>query len=262
MDESGVPEGERPRRRGIYLLPNLLTTAALSAGFFAILASMDDRFVWAAAALYVAMVLDGFDGRVARALGSASDFGKEYDSLSDMVSFGVAPALVSYQWAFYGEGAFTGVTSSIGAVVALIYTAAAAMRLARFNSRAHIQDKRFFQGLPSPAAAALIASMILLGSYLELGDWGRGILAFLVTLAAGTLMVSNFAYYSGKDLDLEGPVRFQVFALMSVLLIALFISPVMPFLLFSAFALSGPLQWLLRSRKRQSKEDDPEGGSG
>src|SRR5246500_695547 len=145
----------RIRRRGIYLLPNLFTLAALFAGFYAIVQAMNQRFDQSAIAIFVAMVLDGLDGRVARLTRTQSAFGAEYDSLSDMVSFGVAPALVVYEWSLKGMG-------KLGWVAAFVYCVGAALRLARFNTQLEVADKRYFQGLPSPSAAALVAGFILL----------------------------------------------------------------------------------------------------
>ena len=183
------------RRRGIYLLPNLFTTAALFAGFYAIVQAMNGRFEAAAVAIFIAMVMDGLDGRVARLTRTQSAFGAEYDSLSDMVSFGVAPALVIYVWALKDMG-------KLGWIAAFVYCAGAALRLARFNTQLEVADKRFFQGLPSPAAAALIAGLVWVMN--DYGIKGPDIrwLAWGVTLFAGLTMVSNLHFYSGKDINL------------------------------------------------------------
>src|SRR5574340_1651268 len=191
----------RIRRRGIYLLPNLFTTAALFAGFYAIVQAMNGRFDHAAIAIFIAMVLDGLDGRVARLTRTQSAFGAEYDSLSDMVSFGVAPALVMYVWALKGMG-------KLGWLAAFVYCAGAALRLARFNTQLEVADKRFFQGLPSPAAAALIAGLIwVMHDYQVRGSEIRWI-AWGVTVFAGLTMVSSLRYYSGKDINLRKSVPF------------------------------------------------------
>ncbi|OQA34075.1 MAG: CDP-alcohol phosphatidyltransferase [Betaproteobacteria bacterium ADurb.Bin341] len=184
------------KRRGIYLVPNLFTTAALFCGFFAIVQSMQGNFKGAAIAVFIAMVLDGLDGRVARMTHTQSAFGAEYDSLSDMVSFGVAPALIVYEWALKDLG-------RLGWIAAFIYCAGAALRLARFNTNLEVIDKRFFQGLPSPAAAALVAGFV----------WDMGIAGFSgkdmqwiawgLTVLAGLTMVSNIRYYSFKDINLR-----------------------------------------------------------
>lgn len=186
----------RLRRRGIYLLPNLFTTAALFAGFYAIVQAMNGNFESSAVAVFIAMVLDGLDGRVARLTGTQSEFGAEYDSMSDMVSFGVAPALIVYEWALKEMDQW-------GWIIAFIYCACAALRLARFNTNIEVIDKRFFQGLPSPAAAALIAGLVwvMLNFQVQGGDikW----LAGIVTLFAAFTMVSNIPYYSGKEINLR-----------------------------------------------------------
>jgi CDP-diacylglycerol--serine O-phosphatidyltransferase len=221
------------RRRGIYILPNLFTTAALFAGFFAIVQAMNGRFEMAAVAIFLAMVLDGLDGRVARLTRTQSAFGAEYDSLSDMVSFGAAPALVAYEWALKGLG-------KLGWIAAFIYCAGAALRLARFNTNIGIVDKRYFQGLPSPAAAALVAGLVwVLLDNGWTGDEARWY-ACALTVFAGITMVSNVRYYSGKDINLRRSVPF-IMVVAFVVAIALVSSypPGVLFALFLAYALSG-----------------------
>ena len=186
-------------RRGIYLLPNLFTTGALFAGFYAIVAAMGGRFEAAAIAVFVAMLLDGLDGRVARITNTSSEFGAEYDSLSDMVSFGLAPSLVMYEWALVHMNGMGWVWAKLGWLAAFFYAAAAALRLARFNIRSAIADKRYFQGLPSPSAAALLMGMIWVWHDLEFSGDQLKVPAFLLTVTAGALMVSKFSYYSFKD---------------------------------------------------------------
>lgn len=216
------------RRRGIYLLPNLLTTASLFAGFYAIVQAMNGRFEFAAVAIFVAMVMDGLDGRVARLTRTQSAFGAEYDSLSDMVSFGVAPALVMYVWALKGMG-------KLGWLAAFVYCAGAALRLARFNTQLEVADKRFFQGLPSPAAAALIAGLIwVMHDYQVKGSEIRWI-AWGVTVFAGLTMVSSLRYYSGKDINLRKSVPFVAMLLVVMAFILISIDP--PQVLFGVFAL-------------------------
>lgn len=194
-------DAEKKRRRGIYLLPNLFTTAGLFAGFYAIISAMNGRFEAAAIAIFIAMIMDGIDGRLARMTNTQSDFGKEYDSLADAVSFGVAPSLVIYLWALAPLG-------KIGFAAAFVFAACAALRLARFNTQIGIIDKRYFQGLASPAAAALIAGFVWWG---DDASWVREDLtwvAAILTVAAGVLMVSNVRYYSFKDLDLRVKCHF------------------------------------------------------
>ena len=191
------------KRRGIYLLPNLFTTAALFAGFFAIVQAMQGDFERAAMAIFIAMVLDGLDGRVARLTHTQSAFGAEYDSLSDMVSFGAAPALVVYEWALRDLG-------RLGWIAAFIYCAGAALRLARFNTTLEVMDKRYFQGLPSPAAAALVAGLVW--AMIETGVSGSNVrwLACGLTIFAGVTMISNVRYHSFKDINLRKSVPFFV----------------------------------------------------
>ncbi|MCU0835146.1 MAG: CDP-diacylglycerol--serine O-phosphatidyltransferase [Chromatiaceae bacterium] len=249
MDEPEVPaaEGTPKRRRGIFLLPNLFTTAALFAGFYAVLASMNGRFEAAAIAIFAAMVLDGLDGRVARLTHTQSDFGAEYDSLSDMVAFGVAPALVAYQWALEGLG-------RAGWLAAFVYTAAAALRLARFNTQIGIADKRFFQGLPSPSAAAIIAGGVWVGTDYGIDGASVDWLVAGVTATVGLLMVSNFRYHSFKDVDVRGRVSF-IAAVVVMLAFALvhLDPPVILFAGFASYAVSGPVLTLLRRRERRAR---------
>ena len=235
------------RRRGIYLLPNLFTTAALFAGFYAVVAAMNARYEPAAIAIFVAMVLDGMDGRIARMTDTATDFGVQYDSLSDMASFGLAPGLVVYQWSLHALG-------KLGWLAAFVYAAAAALRLARFNTQAGSADKRFFQGLPSPAAAALIAGLVWVGDAAGLEDGADlAILAFPITVMAGLLMVSNIRYHSFKNLDLQGKVPFM--AVLIVVLVFVFIAsepPLVLFLLALGYAVSGPTMTLIAIRRRRA----------
>ncbi|MFV8823829.1 CDP-diacylglycerol--serine O-phosphatidyltransferase [Thauera sp. WH-2] len=240
------------RRRGIYILPNLFTTAALFAGFYAIVQAMNDRFEYAAVAIFVAMALDGLDGRIARMTHTQSEFGAEYDSLSDMVSFGAAPALVMYEWALQDLG-------KLGWMAAFIYCAGAALRLARFNTNIDVVDKRYFQGLPSPAAAALVAGMVWVGIDNGFsGDELRGYAAAL-TIFAGVSMVSNVLFWSGKDINLRKSVPFIVLIAL-VLAFALISSypPGILFALFLVYAASGYVIAVLRwHRRRQSRQEPP-----
>lgn len=234
------------RRRGIYLLPNLFTTAALFAGFYSIVAAMNQQFAPAAIAIFVAMALDGMDGRIARLTNTQSDFGVQYDSLSDMVSFGLAPALVMYQWALSAMG-------KPGWLAAFIYAASAALRLARFNIQASSLDKNFFQGLPSPAAAALMAGVVWLGAAHGLPDGAAGLVfCFPVTILAGLLMVSNIRYHSFKQFDLEGRIPFAAVLLVAGVFALIAIEP--PLVLFgmaAVYAVSGPVMTLLMIRRRR-----------
>jgi CDP-diacylglycerol--serine O-phosphatidyltransferase len=234
------------RRRSIYLLPNLFTTGALFAGFYAIVQAMNGKFEYAAVAVFIAMVLDGLDGRVARMTRTQSEFGAEYDSLSDMVSFGVAPSLLMYEWAFRDLG-------KIGWFAAFIYCAGTALRLARFNTNHEVIDKRFFQGLPSPAAAALVAGFIwVMHDYGFAGVDVRWI-AVALTLFAGLSMVSNVRFYSFKDFNMRKSVPF-----ISIFLLALFFilissyPPGVLFMLFLGYSLSGYVSWIFGLRKKPS----------
>jgi CDP-diacylglycerol---serine O-phosphatidyltransferase len=221
------------RRRGIYVLPNLFTTAALFCGFFAIVQAMQMRFELSSVAIFVAMVLDSLDGRVARLTNTQSAFGAEYDSLSDMVSFGVAPALVMYEWALKDMG-------RIGWVAAFVYCAGAALRLARFNTTLEVADKRYFQGLPSPAAAALVAGLVWVT--IDLGVAGHEVRwwAAAVAIFAGVTMVSNFRYYSFKDINLRRSVPFFVVAAFVLAFALIALKPELTlFGIFVCYALSG-----------------------
>lgn len=233
------------RRRGIYLLPNLFTTAALFAGFYAIVQAMNARYEHAAVAVFIAMVLDGLDGRIARMTRTQSEFGAEYDSLSDMVCFGAAPALIMYEWALQGLG-------RIGWIIAFIYCVGAALRLARFNTNIEVVDKRYFQGLPSPAAAALVVGFIWVSDDFQIAReetvrW----LAAMLTLYAGITMVANVPFYSFKDFNLRRSVPF--WAILLVVLALVMISakpPLVLFGLFVAYGFSGYAMWIWRRRRR------------
>lgn len=245
IEEGHDAEGRKVRHRGIYLLPNLFTTANLFAGFYSIINAMNGNFYVAAAAVFVAMVLDGLDGRVARLTNTQSAFGAEYDSLSDMVAFGMAPALLAFEWALGSLG-------KVGWMVAFIYVAGAALRLARFNTQIGKVDKRWFIGLASPAAAGVVAGTVW--AFSDFGIKGSN-MAFVVAMlvaAAGMLMVSNVKYYSFKDLDLKGRVPF-VAILVVVLVFAVVFSdpPRVLLLIFLVYAASGPVQLLLQLRRRK-----------
>jgi CDP-diacylglycerol--serine O-phosphatidyltransferase len=223
------------KRRGIYLLPNLLTTAGLFSGFFAIVSSMNGRFEAAAVAIFVAMIFDGLDGRVARLTNTQSEFGAEYDSMADMVSFGVAPALVAYNWGLAGLG-------KIGWLAAFIYVAGAALRLARFNTQIGIADNRYFQGLASPAAAALVAGLIWVGVEYDINGQDYGVIVAIVTGVAGLLMVSNFKYNSFKELNLQGKVPFVALLLIMLIFVVVATEPALVlFIVFALYALAGPI---------------------
>lgn len=235
------------RRRGIYLLPNLFTTAALFAGYYAIVAAMQGRFEAAAIAIFIAMILDGLDGRVARMTNTQSDFGAQYDSLADLASFGIAPSLVMYQWALSGMG-------KLGWLAAFIYTASAALRLARFNTQVGTADKNYFQGLASPAAAAIIAALVWVGNdYFEPGKVLNSI-ALVITVCAGLLMMSNFRYNSFKGIDLRGKVPFlSMLVIVLVIVLVTYDPPIVLFTVFFGYALSGPIMTLVQLRERRAQ---------
>jgi CDP-diacylglycerol--serine O-phosphatidyltransferase len=249
------PQEREKRRRGIYLLPNAFTTAALFAGFFAIVQAMNGRFELAAIAIFVALVLDGMDGRVARLTNTQSAFGEQYDSLSDMTSFGVAPALVAYEFAMNDLGRW-------GWLAAFVYVAGAALRLARFNTTIATVDKRFFQGLPSPAAAALVAGFVWLvqDARLMIDPTVLAWLMFGLTLYGGVAMVTNAPFYSGKNFALGRSVPF--WALLALVATFVFVSsdpPLVLFALFMIYGLSGWIVWAWRiKRAKQMKFHSPE----
>ncbi|MBA3024430.1 MAG: CDP-diacylglycerol--serine O-phosphatidyltransferase [Gammaproteobacteria bacterium] len=234
------------RRRSIYLLPNLFTTAALFAGFYAIVQSMNGRYEIAAVSIFIAMVLDGLDGRVARLTHTQSEFGAEYDSLSDMVSFGVAPSILMYEWAFRDLGKW-------GWFAAFIYCTGAALRLARFNTNIDVVDKRYFQGLPSPAAAALVAGFVWVMLDNKFTGYDLRWYAAALTVFAGLSMVSNFKYYSFKSINMRKSVPFFVIFLFALFFIFVAQNPPLHlFLLFFGYCLSGYVMSLLDLRKKPS----------
>lgn len=245
-DSANEPENPgvsgKERKRGIYLLPNLLTTGAMFGGFYAILAAMDGNFAAAAVAIFVAMVFDGLDGRVARMTNTQSEFGVQYDSLSDMVSFGMAPAILAFSWMLNEVG-------KIGWAAAFVYASCGALRLARFNTQVGSVDKRYFVGLASPSAAALIAALVWSGYDAEPGKV-LALTVALVTALTGLLMVSNFRYYSFKDLDIKGKVPFVVLFAIAMGFAVVTIDPPRILLLMAViYALSGPAVKVLNLRK-------------
>jgi CDP-diacylglycerol--serine O-phosphatidyltransferase len=242
---------ENKRRRGIYLLPNLFTTAAMFGGFYAIIAAMNGRFEAAAIAVFIAMVLDGLDGRVARLTQTSSDFGAEYDSLSDMVSFGLAPALVMYEWSLVSMKTMGWQWGKLGWLAAFFYATTAALRLARFNTMVGTTDKRFFQGLPSPTAAALMMGCIWVMEGLGVSGEDVRILAFVLTLVAGGLMVSNVSYYSFKEIDIRHKVPFLMLLAIVISFMLFTIDPAkVLFGMALAYTASGPCLTLWRKYRK------------
>ncbi|RYF31296.1 MAG: CDP-diacylglycerol--serine O-phosphatidyltransferase [Comamonadaceae bacterium] len=254
----------RKRRKGIYILPNLFTLAALFGGFYAVVMAMNGRFDLAAAGVFCAMVLDSLDGRVARMTNTQSAFGEQMDSLSDMVSFGAAPALIAYEWALKGLGRW-------GWIAAFVYCSCAALRLARFNVNTGVVDKRYFQGLPSPAAAALVAGFIwvVTDSGVRGNDYLLGVsipwIMFVLALYAGLTMVTNVPFYSFKDVSMKKSVPFAVIVLIALGIAVINIHP--PTVLFSLFVVygfSGYVVYAWRKAKGQrtsvisTSTDEPE----
>ncbi len=248
-EEEIMEGGQKIRRKGIYVLPNLFTTGNLFCGFYAIISAQAGFFSQACIAVFVAMILDGLDGRVARMTNTMSKFGEQYDSLADMVTFGVAPAMVAYSWALNDLG-------KLGWMVAFIYAACGALRLARFNAQIEVTDSRFFIGLASPAAAALVIGMVW-----ALSDFGYdgdtvviALLGAIITGLSGVLMVSNIRYHSFKKIDLKGRVHF-VFLLAMVLAFAVIFSdpPRVLMLIFLIYACSGPVMAVWRIKDNHAK---------
>lgn len=222
-------------RKGIYLLPNLLTTGGLFSGFYAIVSSMNGHFEAAAVAIFIAMIFDGLDGRVARLTNTQSEFGAQYDSMADMISFGVAPALVAYNWGLSDLGKF-------GWLAAFVFVACAALRLARFNANLSVTDGRFFQGLASPAAAALVAGMVWTGTNYEIDGQNIGYIVGIITIISGLLMVSNFRYNSFKDVNWRDRVSFLTILLVVFIFVVIAARPAeMLFGIFLIYACSGPV---------------------
>lgn len=236
------PHNDKPRK-GIYILPSLVTTASLFVAFYAIVQATLGRYEVAAMAIFVSMVLDGLDGRIARWTNTASDFGKEYDSLADVIAFGLTPALVMFEWSLNAYG-------NIGWLSAFLFVACAALRLARFNS-VEVKDKRYFQGLPSPAAAAVVAGWVWTMADFDFEGSRLGPVSIVIVVASALAMVSNLPYKSFKDFDPKNRVPFVAMVLLIVPFVLIsFDPPRVLFLLFLAYLVSGPVIWFLRRRRR------------
>ncbi len=247
---------QKKRRRGIYLLPNLITTAALFAGFYGIVAAINGRYEQASIAVFIAMILDALDGRVARLTNTQSEFGAEYDSLADMGSFGLAPALIMYVWSLSSLSGYSWQWGKLGWLAAFMFVACAALRLARFNTRASSTDKRYFQGLPSPAAAGVVVGFVWACFDLDISGSDVPFFALPVIVFAGLMMVSNISYYSFKDIDFQNKVPFV--AMLVVVLIFVFAAIDPPKALFGCFmiyALSGPVISILRRFRKRSRSE-------
>jgi CDP-diacylglycerol---serine O-phosphatidyltransferase len=234
-----------PRHKGIYILPNLFTLAALFGAFYAIVMAMDGRFDLSAVGIFASMVLDSLDGRVARMTNTQSEFGAQMDSLADMVSFGAAPALIAYEWALRDIGRW-------GWVAAFVYCSCAALRLARFNVNTAVVDKRYFQGLPSPAAAALVVGFMWM--CIELGIKGKDVvwLMFAVSLYAGLTMVTNVPFYSFKDMRMKKTVPFAVLVAIAIAFALISLQP--PLVLFGIFIFYGLSGYVILAYKRMKGE--------
>jgi CDP-diacylglycerol--serine O-phosphatidyltransferase len=252
-------EDLKPRRKGIYLLPNLLTTGCVFSGFYAIIAAIDHHFIYAGSAVFCAMIFDTLDGRIARLTKTETAFGKEYDSLADMVSFGLAPAIVTYQWGVVRISELGGhYWGRFGWLACFFYAVCAALRLARFNARAAHADKRYFEGLPSPSAAAVVAGFVMFSTgWREPGLPGL-FAAFIVTACAGALMVSSIAYPSFKQLNLDRRIKFFYVTLVPLFIILILIDPpTMLLSIFGTYALSSPVLWAARRLRRQLRTPPP-----
>ena len=250
MENQQLPEEKMIKlHRGIYLLPNLLTTGALFAGFYSIVAALKGYFDIAAISVFFAMILDTLDGRVARLTNTQTAFGAEYDSLSDMVAFGIAPALVIYSWSLSRLGKF-------GWLIAFVYAAATALRLARFNTQLHDEDKQYFQGLPCPAAAGVVAGMVWLGFVYDIEGFFIAIPAAVITFMVAAFMVSTIRYNSFKKVNFKGKVPFVAAVVLVLLIAAVAVAPPqMLFATFFLFAFSGPVLtlWQVRKMRRRRK---------
>lgn len=244
-------DSKQPRsRRGIYLLPNMVTTAGLFSGFYSIVAAMNGRFEAAAIAIFIAMVMDGLDGRVARLTNTQSDFGVQYDSLSDMVCFGLAPALVVYEWSLRYMVSVG--WAKLGWLAAFIYAASAALRLARFNAQVATAEKNYFRGLPSPSAAGVLAGLVWAATDFGLEGETLVYLAFVLTVSMGLLMVSNIRYYSFKEFGFKNRVSFV--AILIVVLVYAFASidpPKVLFIGFLVYSIFGIIYTLVGIRNRR-----------
>lgn len=259
IEEEPTPEGTKVRHKGVFLLPNLFTTAALFAAFYSIICSMHiplnealatENITHAAIAIFIAMVMDGLDGRVARLTNTQSAFGAEYDSLSDMVAFGLAPALLAFQWSLSNAG-------KLGWMVAFIYVACAALRLARFNTQIGTVDKQYFIGLASPSAAAVVAGAVWCFTKLGVSGDVMVVPLLMLVLMAGVLMVSNIKYYSFKGLDLKGRVPFIAIIIIVLIFAVIGAAPAYALLtFFFCYTISGPALFLWKLKKSKSQKNE------
>jgi CDP-diacylglycerol--serine O-phosphatidyltransferase len=253
-DKGGKGKGRRRIKKGVFLLPNLLTSASLFGGFYSIVASLDGNYEFAAVAIFISALFDAVDGRVARLTGTTSKFGMEYDSLSDLISFGLAPGVLIFTWALRPFGRY-------GWLAAFLYVVCGALRLARYNVQISTIESKHFNGLPVPASAAMVASTVLLFFYLGQVDTARHIAVLALVYLLALLMVSNVKYYSFKELSLSKRMPFRLLVALILLLIVIAAEPqVMLFFLTLGYIISGPVTMLIERRKKsvhrgRSRED-------
>lgn len=246
MAEENTFKPNKKQNRSIYLLPNLVTTGALLAGFSSILSAINDQFERAAICIFIAMLLDGLDGRVARMTNTSSAFGEQYDSLSDMLSFGVAPAILMYQWSLNTIDTIAWLPSKLSWMVPFIYCACGALRLARFNVQIGSVNPKYFIGLPSPSAAGAVAGFVWFGVEHSLNPANLLALCFFITFCAGILMVAPIKYFSFKKINLNGKVPLLFMAVIVLGLAIISINPAtVLWLIFTGFAISGPIRSLM-----------------
>jgi CDP-diacylglycerol--serine O-phosphatidyltransferase len=256
----GMSKLDNAKRKGIYLLPNLFTTGALFAGYYSIIAAIQGKFEMACLSIFIAALLDALDGRVARLTNTQSEFGEQYDSLSDLVSFGVAPSLLMFNWSLFHLTAVSPVMGKIGWLAAFIYAVCGALRLARFNTQIGVVDKAYFQGLPSPAAAAVISSFVWVSVDLEIDGETLNYITLPLTVITGLLMVSRIRYYSFKTIPFKEGVSFIWILLLVLVFVLLTIKTAwVLFVVFGCYALSGIILTTVsvkqkRAQKKQAKQ--------
>ncbi|HLA27472.1 MAG TPA: CDP-diacylglycerol--serine O-phosphatidyltransferase [Syntrophales bacterium] len=251
MKSDTIPRRSQ-RKRGVYLLPNILTTASLFCGFYSILASVKEDFSLAASVIVYAVVLDGLDGRIARMTNTMSKFGAEYDSLADLITFGVAPSILAYSWALSGYGKW-------GWLVSFLFVVCGALRLARFNIQIGLAESRVFNGLPIPGAASVIATGIIL--YYYIGGTGKfhDLSVMVATIALALLMVSNVKYYSFKDLNFFSRKPFMSFVLVIIIMIIVAAEPQITLFTFAlVYVFSGPIWWYVKGFKKATNKKNEE----
>jgi len=227
-------------KKGIYLLPNLFTTASLFAGFYSIVASVQEKYYIAALAILVSLIFDGLDGRIARFTNTTSKFGAEYDSLADLIAFGVAPSLLVFIWAISLDG-------KLGWMAGFLFIACGALRLARYNIQIGIIDSKVFNGLPIPAAASVIATTVIFFNFIDIeGKYYHSYLTYFVILLS-LLMVSNIKYYSFKGMNLRSRLPFTLFLIIVGILLVIYYKPeIMAFVIMVGYAISGPVWWVVK----------------